>query len=163
MEQPEIPNPIENQEKPYNPNTIGELISLGDKLPTSPDKVYRSVRDKKAIEDLYSSGVVRNKFSAGLMPENRWKDRVFWSKGREGGFHTVFENQYVLEAPIDIVNEREVTKDDVTAIYTEKDGKVINILESQSKDKDFDDGKKIEELEAVDKQTIEDVRNKLGI
>ena len=34
---------IEKQIEKPNPNSIGEVLSIGRDLPTSPDKVYRSV------------------------------------------------------------------------------------------------------------------------
>lgn len=160
MENPEKYNPTENLEKPTNPNTIGELVSLGNKLSTHPDKVYRKVRDVAAVKDLYNFGAVRNKFSAGLMSENRWKDRVFWSRGKEGSFHPVGEGNYVIEVPLSIAEERQVRKEDVTAIYTEKDGNLVNILQSESLEDDSDNDKKTEEITA---QKIQEVRNKLGI
>jgi len=42
---------IEKQIEKPNPNSIGEVLSIGRDLPTSPDKVYRSVGTKEAIDD----------------------------------------------------------------------------------------------------------------
>ncbi len=118
-----------------NPNSIGELLSVGKDLLTSPDKVYRSVADKAAIDDIKSSGIVRNKQSAGLVEKSRWGEKVFWSKGEEGKYHIVAKDGYVIEAPLSVASERIVTKDDITAIYTknETDG-VIDILQLKDKE-----------------------------
>ncbi len=103
----------ENQAEKINPNSIGELLSIGKDLPTSPDKVYRSVGTKNAIDDIEESGVVRNKQSAGLVEKSRWGERVFWSKGSVGKYHSVSQNGYVIEAPLSVAEERIVTKEDI--------------------------------------------------
>lgn len=119
----------ENVSEKHNPNSIGEIISIGKDLPTTPDKVYRSVSTKDAIDDIEKSGIVRNKQSAGLVEKSRWGERVFWSRGAEGKYHNVSQNGYVIEAPLSVAQERIVTKEDITAIYTKnEDGEVINIL-----------------------------------
>jgi hypothetical protein len=111
-----------------NPNSIGELISVGRDIPTSPDKVYRQVNGAEAIEDLQESGVVRNKQSAGVVEKNRWGAAVYWSRGEEGRYHGVPEGSYVIEAPLSVASEREVASADVTAIYTKNErGEVVNI------------------------------------
>ena len=130
MEKVTMPeNKAESQSKNYNPNSIGELLSIGSDLPTSPNKVYRSVSSKEAIEDIEISGVVRNKQSAGLVEKSRWGERVFWSKGAEGKYHAVSQNGYVIEAPLAVATERIVTKEDITAIYTKNEkGEVVDLL-----------------------------------
>lgn len=121
----------ENKAEKYNPNSIGELVSIGKDLPTQSDKVYRSVTSIEAIYDIENSGVVRNKQSAGL-GISRWGDRVFWSKGAEGKYHNVQKDGYVIEAPLSVAQERIVTKEDVTAIYTKNErDEVINLLQQQ--------------------------------
>ena len=118
--------------KPRNPNSIGKLLSLSKDIPTSPDKVYRSVKDKAAIDDLIKSGVVRNKQSAGLVTTNRWGDTVFWSKGEKDKYHIVSQNGYVIEAPLSVATERTVKREDITAIYTKNEaGEVSDILQQE--------------------------------
>ena len=115
-----------------NPNSIGELLSIGKDLPTQPDKVYRSVKTREAIDDIENSGVVRNKQSAGLVEKSRWDDRVFWSKGAEGKYHAVQKDGYVIEAPLSVAQERVVRKEDVTAIYTKNEhDEVVDLLQEQ--------------------------------
>jgi hypothetical protein len=41
----------------------------------------------------------------------QWKDRVFWSKGKEGSFHPVGEDNYVIEVPLSIAEEKQVRKE----------------------------------------------------
>ena len=65
----------ENGDK-NNPNNIGELISLFKDIETFPNRVYRSVTNRAAIDDLVSSGVVRNKQAAGVIENSRWGENV---------------------------------------------------------------------------------------
>lgn len=124
---------VEHQEMLTNPNKIGELINFSKDIPTDPDKVYRSVSNKDAIDDLMSSGVVRNAQSAGIIGNSRWDKAVFWSKGEEGKYHITQKDGYVIEAPLSVAEERLVTKEDVTAIYTKNDkGDVLNIIETKN-------------------------------
>ncbi len=118
------------EEEKANPNSIGEIISVSKDVETSPDKVYRSVKDWAAIDDLMESGVVRNTQSAGLVEKNRWGDKVYWSQGGEGKYHIVQADGYLIEAPYDIASERQITVDDLTALYHKtKDGEIKNILD----------------------------------
>jgi hypothetical protein len=127
MESFPVNNKVEEKEEaPKNPNSIGEMMNLTKDLPTSPDKVYRSVRDMAAIDDLIESGVVRNAQSAGVKTQSRWDDKVFWSRGEAGKFHIV--SGVVIEAPYDIASKRAVTKDDVTGVFKKnEEGRVENI------------------------------------
>lgn len=112
-----------------NPNSIGELLSIGRDLPTHADKVYRSVRDDAAVEDLFTHGAVRNAFSAGAKENSRWGDKIFWSRGEEGKFHVVQKGGYVIEAPYAVAASRVVAKEDVTAIYSkQEEGGVVDVL-----------------------------------
>lgn len=114
----------------YNPNNIGELLSLSKDIETFPDRVYRSVRDVAAIEDLISSGVVRNKQSAGVVEKSRWGDKVFWSRGGEDKYHNVQQGGYVIETSYNTANQREITIDDISAIYHRgENGEIREILE----------------------------------
>ena len=143
-------------EKPRNPNSISEVLSIGKDLQTAPDKVYRSVQGKEAIDDLERIGVVRNRQSAGLVKENRWGDRVFWSKGAEGKYHTVPQNSYVIEAPLAVAEERVVERRDVSAIYKKNEtGEVVNILEEERIQREQE---KAEQNEA----RIQELRKSLG-
>ncbi len=113
----------------YNPNSIGELLSLSSGIETKTGKVYRSVYGIGAVEDLMSSGVVRNAASAGVKEESRWGDRVFWSKGEDGKKHTLQKGGYVIEAPHDVASVRQVRAEDVTAVFTKIElDEVIDIL-----------------------------------
>ena len=42
----------ENPAEAPNPNSIGEVLSIGNDLPTSPNKVYRSFHTKEATDDI---------------------------------------------------------------------------------------------------------------
>jgi hypothetical protein len=126
--------PIPHQEKEEknealtNPNSIGEVLSVGKDLPTSPDKVYRSVQGSGAIEDLLKVGVVRNAHAAGKTEHSRWGERVFWSRGAVGKFHVVASGTYVIETSYSVASERVVTKEDITALYVKnEDGSVKDI------------------------------------
>lgn len=119
----------ESSEK-INPNNIGELMSLSRDIETFSNRVYRSVSDKAAIDDLVSSGVVRNKQSAGLVEKSRWGENVYWSKGGEGKYHIVQTGGYVMEAPYNIASERQITIDDLTALYHKTEaGEIKDVLE----------------------------------
>lgn len=155
-----------------NPNSITEILSIGHDLPTSPNKVYRSVSTKEAIDDIKKSGIVRNKKSAGLAEHSRWGDRVFWSRGAEGKFHTVSEDGYVIEAPLSVASERAVTEKDITAIYTKEGGKVVNTLKredgtlEESAAKLSETDKHIREIEGKKdelERKISDIRLQMGL
>lgn len=118
----------ENQEK-KNPNNIGELLSVSRDIETSPERVYRSVQGRAAIDDLATCGVVRNKQSAGH-GESRWGESVYWSRGGEGKYHILPTGGYIIEAPHNIASERQITIDDVTAIYHRtEDGEIVDVLD----------------------------------
>lgn len=123
---------MENQEnaEKENPNSIGEIVSVSRDIETFPNRVYRSVKERAAIDDLITSGVVRNKQSAGVVEKNRWGENVYWSRGEEGKFHIVQSEGYVIEAPYNIAIKRQVTIDDVTAIYHKtSNGEILDILD----------------------------------
>jgi len=127
---PTLEHDVVEKEVVKNPNSIGEVLSVSKDIETTPDKVYRSVKDFKAIEDLLSEGVVRNAFSAGQVEKSRWGDRVFWSKGAEGKYHILQSDGYVIEAPYAVADVGSVRLEDVTAIYfRNSDGEVVNILD----------------------------------
>jgi len=117
-----------------NPNSIGELIVVNatTDIPTSQDKVYRSILGRGAIDDLFNCGYVRNRQSAGLVERNRWGETVFWSRGVDGKFHNVQDNGFVIEAPFEVASKGIVREEDVTAIYAkDEEGKIVNILEEE--------------------------------
>lgn len=163
MNQEKLPEDNQEQvDKKINPNSIGELLSIGKDLPTRPDRVYRSVNTQEAIDDIETSGVVRNKQSAGLVPKSRWGERVFWSKGEEGKYHSV--NGYLIEAPLSVATERIVTREDITAIYTKNEnGEVIDILKHQIENEQQEMDEEAAESEERDKARIEEIKRDLGI
>lgn len=104
------------------------MLSVGKDLPTSPDKVYRSVQGSEAVDDLLEVGFVRNAHTAGKSEHSRWGNRVFWSRGSEGKYHVVAQGAYVIETSYAVASAREVTKEDITALYVKnEDGSVENI------------------------------------
>jgi hypothetical protein len=128
----EAPQQEQPETEKRNPNSIGELLSVGRDLPTRSDSVYRSVRDREAINDLMACGFVRNAQSAGRVQASRWGDRIFWSRGVDGKHHPVQKHGYVIEAPFAVAQERVVTRDDITAIYTKNErGEVFDILKKK--------------------------------
>ncbi len=133
MQKEDSAHNVEHEEN-RNPNSISELLGFAEGLPTTSDKVYRSVSTKAAIDDIWSSGVVRNKQSAGLVERSRWGDRVFWNRGATGK-KTPISNNFIIEAPLVVARARVVTSEDITAIYTrDEDGSIINILEQEKAD-----------------------------
>jgi hypothetical protein len=152
------------QEKNPNPNSIGELFSMGKDLETSPNNVYRSVIGMEAVDDLDKSGVVRNKQSAGLVKNSRWGERVFWSKGVEGGYHIVPTGTFVIEAPLSVAQERIVTKNDVTAIYSKNEqGEVFDILKERLRIKDEELLDQKNKQKEDDQNRLKEVRESLGL
>lgn len=122
---------MENREKreTLNPNNIGEMIGFkSGEVETFPNRVYRSLISKAAIDDIATSGLVRSKLSAGLDP--KYGDNVYWGRGEDEKYHNVQVGGYLLEAPYSVANDREVTIDDLTAIYHKtEDGELRDILE----------------------------------
>lgn len=165
----EIPN---NEQERNNPNSIGELISIGTEgVKTSPDKVYRGVIGEAAINDIFESGIVRNAQSAGVKKKSRWGETVFWSRGKEGKYHNIQENGYIIEAPFDTANSGTVRMTDITAIYEKTpDGNIINSLDERNQKFAFKkkgllsrNAQNKQELEIEDKKKIEALREQLGI
>lgn len=116
-----------------NPNNIGpisNLLGLGKAtVPTTSDKVYRSVSGEEVISDLFTSGVVRNRASAQGYASHR-DEQVYWSQGEEGKSHGISEGSHLIEAPHNIATERAVKAHEVTGIYgINEDGIVENKLE----------------------------------
>ena len=115
---PTTPTTEEPASVEQNTNSIADLeFSLSKDIPTTPDRVYRSVYGDAALQDLNEHGQVRNAFDAGAKKKDRWGANVYWSRGVEGKYHPVQNGGYVIEAPHDVAVERAVRKDDVTAIY----------------------------------------------
>ncbi|MBP6869082.1 MAG: hypothetical protein KBC16_03160 [Candidatus Pacebacteria bacterium] len=115
-----------------NPNNIGpfgDVLKSDKGVPTTPDKVYRSVVGEEPIADLYTSGVVRNRASAQGYASPRG-EKIYWTRGEEGKSHSVSDNAHLIEAPHSIAVERAVKAHEVTAIYgKDTDGSVVNRLE----------------------------------
>lgn len=140
-----------------NNNNIGNLVSVSKDIPTSPDKVYRGIVGQQAVDDIFNSGIVRNKQSAGLVENSRWGEKVFWSKGEEGKFHNVGKDSFVIEAPHEVAKERAITPEDLTAIYTKNEkGEVVDTLQQER-------GKRVAKQKAIDEQKISEVKKSLGI
>lgn len=113
-----------------SPNRIGALVGFSQGIPTSSDKVYRSVGNEDAIADLFTHGEVRNGANSQGHSSKRWGDDVYWSRGKEGEHHIIGGESHVIEAPHDVALERRITKDDVTAIWKQSpEGEVENKLE----------------------------------
>ncbi|MDD4937411.1 MAG: hypothetical protein PHX34_00105 [Candidatus Shapirobacteria bacterium] len=148
-----------------SPNNIGNLqISIGKDLPTSPDKVYRSVFGRAAIDDLFNCGYVRNKQSAGLVEKNRWGENVYWSRGVEGKFHNVQNGGFVIEAPFDVANQGVVKEENVTAIYSkDEDGKVINVLDDERSKKSKEETFNIEQQKIDDLEETAEIKEALKL
>jgi hypothetical protein len=126
----------ETTDENLNPNNIAEIFSFTKELETSSDSVYRSVTGTAAIEDLFRSGVVRNAQSAGIVKNNRWGTNVYWSRGAEGKYTNVQTDGYVIVAPHEVASQRQVRKEDVTAIYAKSEaGEVHDVLESYAASK----------------------------
>lgn len=120
---------LENDGK-KNTNNIGELLGFRQgNIETFPNRVYRSVSGREAIDDLIACGEVRNKQSAGLTEKSRWGEAVFWSRGGDEKYHNVQEGGYLIEAPYNITSERAVTIDDITALYFKEQDEVRDVLE----------------------------------
>ena len=157
-------NTAEQPEKARNPNTIGEVVDMSRDLPTTSDKVYRSVQERAAIDDIENSGVVRNRQSAGLVEKSRWGNRVFWSRGKEGKFHIVPQDNFVIEAPFSVAEERVVTKEDITAIYSKNEkGEVFDTLKQKQAMEESKHQEVIERKNSEDAQKLAEVRKSLGI
>ncbi len=154
----------ERQEAPINLNSIGEIISFGRDLPTQPDMAYRSVRGQAAVDDINSSGIVRNAQSAGVVEKSRWGERVFWSRGAEGKYHTVGEGSFVIEVPLAIAQERTVTREDITSIYTKNEnGVVVDILKEQKELEKRTETDRQTEQKAKDENELRAVRSRLDL
>lgn len=144
-------------EQAVNNNSIGSLLSMSKDIPTSSDKVYRSIKGQSAVDDIFESGIVRNKQSAGLVEKSRWGERVFWSKGEDGKYHNTYKDGFVIEAPHDVAKERAVTPEDLTAIYTKNEqGEVVDVLQKEKE-------KRVAEQKVKDEKDIEEVRRSLGM
>jgi hypothetical protein len=145
-----------------NPNSIGQLISLAKDLPTSPDKVYRTVNASGA-DDLFESGIVRNEYAAGKGDQKRWGEKIFWSRGEEGKYHAVTKNGYVIEAPYDIASVRAVKLEEITAVYTKLEDKIENVLIARREKQQRDIIQKKEAVEERDKTRIDQLKKELGM
>jgi hypothetical protein len=96
--------------------------------------------------------------------KSRWGERVFWSKGGEGKYHSVSQNGFVIEAPLSVAQERIVTKEDVTAIYTKNEnGEVIDTLQQKREAEEIRKQTVLEQRKADDAQKLADIRKSLGI
>lgn len=127
---PRITEAAESKEATRNPNSIFEwgMMPPNTDVPTISDNVYRSVK-AESVDDLKSSGVVRNASSAGVGSVRKYGDRVYWTRGKDGEYHNVQPGHVVLEAPLAIASSRTVTKNDLVAIHRRSEaGKIENIV-----------------------------------
>jgi hypothetical protein len=159
------PKSREQNEKKENPNRIFEMIGSftaeSGGVVTSPEKVYRALRDYAAIEDLENSGVVRGRRAAGMAHNPKYGDTVYWTKGKEGSYIPV--NYYVIEAPLSVAEKGIVTKRDVTAIYVNQDGKISDILEQNVREENRQSQQYRVAVEKDETERLQDVRKKLGL
>lgn len=147
----------------YNPNSIGEVVSLGRGLETSPDKVYRSVKDRRAIDDIRESGVVRNRESAGL-GRSRWGDRVFWSRGAEGKFHMISPSTFVIEAPLAVAEKRVVERGDITGVYTMNEkGEIVDIFAQETEQEEEKKRRETNVRKEADEERLRQLERELGL
>ena len=115
-----------------NPNNVPSEQSKGFNLASSEismssDSVYRQVH-AAAVEDLATSGVVRNRGTAEGSNHARWGDQVFWNSGQDGK-KTGLGNRLVIEADKPTARSEWVTADKVSAVYARYiDGEVKNII-----------------------------------
>lgn len=152
----------ESVESLPNPNQIFEwgIMPSNTDVLTTQDNVYRQVT-KEAVEDLKSSGIVRNAASAGVGTARKYGDRVYWTRGKEGAYHNVQPDHVVLETSFEIANARTVTADDLIAIHARNEsGAVENILTKQDAAKET---LQTEETASEDAQNLADVRQRLGL
>lgn len=111
-----------------NPNSFsGNSLFRQGEIPTEDDKVYRQVHIE-AIEDLASTGIVRNGATAQGSESSRWGHRVFWNSGKEGTAVNT-GGRAVIVASKDAAANGWVTAPDVHAIHVKSpDGTLIDIL-----------------------------------
>lgn len=152
---------------PKNPNNIGELFSFTKDIETTSDNVYRSVLGTAAITDLFESGIIRNRQAAGKVENNRWGTTVYWSRGAEGKYTNVQPGGYVIVAPYDIASQREVRKEDVTAIYGRNEaGEIEDIFPTGVVEKSEENSKvptDISSMTPSEQANLNAVRSRLGL
>ena len=158
------------EQGPKNPNDIGsmnEMLSLGEvKVPTSPDSVYRMVAKKEAIEDLFSAGVVRNSYSAGAGRERKFGEKVFWTQGKDGMSHSLMRDAFLIQAPMHVAAERQVTQNDIEAIYQNREGQIVEILQERDlQQKEAKEARASEQIvnEEKDQARIQEILGELGV
>ncbi|MFZ2907823.1 MAG: hypothetical protein WA014_01615 [Minisyncoccia bacterium] len=153
----------ENREPVSNPNAVfewGVMIKNTD-VPTTSENVYRQIK-AGAVDDLMTSGVVRNAGSAGVGRVRKYGDRVYWTRGKDGEFHNVQPDHVVLEAPFSIASSRIVTVNDLVGIHARNEsGEIENKISAISQVQE----KQTENLQPAgeDSTRLSEVRNKLGL
>lgn len=112
-----------------NPNSFSSSSIFAEgEIPTRDDEVYRQVHIE-AIQDLASSGIVRNGATASGGQSQRWGHRVFWNSGKEGTAVNT-GGRAVIAASKDAAAKGWVTNADVRAIHVKTpDGQVVDILD----------------------------------
>lgn len=111
-----------------NPNTVGaEGFFVAGEVPMLSENVYRQVH-VAAVEDLASSGVVRNGATAAGKQHARWGDRVFWNPGDENKKINT-GGRAIIEADKAAAQSGWVTADNVKGVYArDSDGAIKNII-----------------------------------
>jgi len=159
------PKNHESKEVHTNPNRVfewGQMPPNSDVL-TSPDKVYRQVKEE-AITDLNESGVVRNAGSAGIKPMRKYGDRVYWTRGSEGQYHNVQPGHAVYEAPFSIASQRIVRQEDLSSIYIKGNNeKIENLIASKSSSEVENTQAQSPESAAIEQSQLSEVRERLGL
>lgn len=152
----------ERQEEVKNPNSVFEwgMMPKNTDVPTTLENVYRQVKTE-AVDDLVTSGVVRNAGSAGGRIR-KYGDRVYWTRGKDGEFHIVQPDHVVLEAPFAIANSRIVTADDLVGIHARNEsGEIENRIPTITQAQEM----RADSFQAIEEESIKltDVRNRLGL
>jgi hypothetical protein len=101
-----------------NPKALKESSfhfgNLKNILPSSnPEFIQRGLATEDAVNDLLNTGIVRNRYSAGLPSKGRWREKVYW--GEEGDPMTY--NQFIIIAKNKKgLSNRPVIADDIVDI-----------------------------------------------
>lgn len=122
---------LPNAYKAISSNTAEKTFTNGglkNVIPGSnPEFIQRGVGTKEAIDDLLSTGVVRNRQSAGLASKNRWGEKVYW--GEKGS--ALASNEYnIIAKNSKGLNKRAVTADDIVDIQVRQPDGTYKSLEN---------------------------------
>jgi hypothetical protein len=110
----------------YAPNKLRVGSEADKEIPEYTNSVYRSVSEE-GIADLGATGIVRGAKTAGKSAKTNGHT-TYWNQGEDGKKATVGQG-FLIEAPLEAVQNGWVTADSVTSIYArDNDGEVKNIL-----------------------------------